>query len=137
MNHNFYPPLKGFLLSCSYSSTIGGLGSLVGTAPNILLKGYFDEHYSSTGLNFLSFSLFALPVSIILILVSWIWLSFRWLPREYSTILFLNLFLFLAKFSDFKQRYLFGSKVKNSVSKNEDFLNSLIKEKYKNLGPTT
>jgi len=70
------------LLSCSYSSTIGGLGSLVGTAPNILLKGYFDENYPGEKLTFLSFSLFAFPVSIILIIISWMWLCFRWLPRE-------------------------------------------------------
>ena len=32
--------VTGFLLACSYSSTIGGLGFLVGTAPNVLIKGY-------------------------------------------------------------------------------------------------
>lgn len=72
----------GFLLACSYSSTIGGLGSLVGTAPNILLKGFFDERYPEKNLNFLTFTLFALPVSILLIAISWAWLCWCWLPRK-------------------------------------------------------
>jgi len=72
----------GFLLACSYSSTIGGLGSLVGTAPNILLKGYFDERYPEKGLSFLTFTLFALPVSVLLIIISWAWLCWCWLPRK-------------------------------------------------------
>ncbi|CAF4636116.1 unnamed protein product, partial [Rotaria magnacalcarata] len=33
---------KGFLLAVAYSATIGGLSSLVGTAPNIFVKGFAD-----------------------------------------------------------------------------------------------
>jgi len=33
----------GFLLAVAYSATIGGLSSLVGTAPNILVKGFADR----------------------------------------------------------------------------------------------
>jgi di/tricarboxylate transporter len=32
-----------FLLAVAYSATIGGLSSLVGTAPNIFVKGYSDK----------------------------------------------------------------------------------------------
>ncbi|CAF1083607.1 unnamed protein product [Rotaria sp. Silwood1] len=34
---------KGFLLAVAYSATIGGLSSLVGTAPNIFVKGFADR----------------------------------------------------------------------------------------------
>jgi Na+/H+ antiporter NhaD/arsenite permease-like protein len=34
---------KGFLIAVAYSSAIGGLGTLVGTGPNIFVKGYADE----------------------------------------------------------------------------------------------
>jgi Na+/H+ antiporter NhaD/arsenite permease-like protein len=34
---------KGFLISVAYSSAIGGLATLVGTGPNIFVKGYTDE----------------------------------------------------------------------------------------------
>ncbi|CAF4739590.1 unnamed protein product [Rotaria sp. Silwood1] len=35
-----------FLLGIAYSSSIGGLSSLVGTTPNIYLKGFVDRHIS-------------------------------------------------------------------------------------------
>jgi len=35
--------LIAFLLAVAYSATIGGLGSLVGTTPNIYVKGFVDE----------------------------------------------------------------------------------------------
>ena len=35
--------LIGFLLAVAYSATIGGLSSLVGTAPNIFVKGFADR----------------------------------------------------------------------------------------------
>ncbi len=73
---------SGFLLACAYAASIGGLGSLVGTAPNILIKGYYDRFYPEAKLNFLSFLLFALPVSLAMLIASWIWLSVRWLPKE-------------------------------------------------------
>ncbi|CAF1078083.1 unnamed protein product [Adineta ricciae] len=36
---------KGFLLATAYSATIGGLGSLVGTAPNVLVKSFVDAFF--------------------------------------------------------------------------------------------
>ena len=36
-------PFVGFLLAVAYSATIGGLSSLVGTAPNIFVKGFADR----------------------------------------------------------------------------------------------
>lgn len=61
---------------------MGGIGSLVGTATNVLLKGYYDEHHPEQSLNFLNFFLFAFPVSVFLIIFSWLWLGFRYLPKE-------------------------------------------------------
>jgi len=33
----------GFLLATAYSATIGGLATLVGTTPNIFVKGYAEK----------------------------------------------------------------------------------------------
>ncbi len=71
-----------FLLACSYSASIGGFGSLVGTTPNVILKGFIDDNYPEIRLNFLNFIVFALPISIVLILVSWLLLVIIWLPRK-------------------------------------------------------
>lgn len=73
----------GYLLSCSYASTMGGLGSLVGTSTNVFFKGYYDQNYPEYNLGFLNFFAYALPVSILVILVTWAFLIVRFLPREY------------------------------------------------------
>ncbi len=103
----------GFLLACAYAASIGGLGSLVGTAPNILIKGYYDRFYPEAKLNFLSFLLFALPVSIAMLIASWFWLSIRWLPKE----------------------YLCFYKKKAKKESEPDVLTMVLREKYVELGP--
>ena len=71
-----------FLLACSYSASIGGFGSLVGTTPNIILKGFIDDNYPEIRINFLNFIVFALPISVVLIFISWLLLVIIWLPRK-------------------------------------------------------
>ena len=74
--------MTGFCLSITYSAGIGGTGSLVGTTPNLLLKGHYDEYYPSVGLSFLTYMIYTLPVAVILVLIAWILLAFQWLPRR-------------------------------------------------------
>lgn len=76
--------MKGFCLGIAYAASIGGAGSLVGTTPNLLLKGYFDEKYPEGGLNFLTYMAFSCPVSIIMVFFTWIIMCVIWLPRKYS-----------------------------------------------------
>ncbi|CAF1180402.1 unnamed protein product [Adineta steineri] len=45
-NKNSLDRRQRFLLAIAYSSSIGGLSSLVGTTPNIYLKGFIDSHIS-------------------------------------------------------------------------------------------
>ncbi|CAF5178558.1 unnamed protein product [Rotaria magnacalcarata] len=64
-----------FLLAVVYSSSIGVLSSLVGTAPNVYLKGFVEVNskYGGTGfrIKFLNFLLFALPVGILILILCW------------------------------------------------------------------
>ena len=76
--------MKGFCLAIAYSASTGGAGSLVGTTPNLLLKGYMDDKYPDGGLNFLTYFAYALPVSVIMITSCWIVLAFLWLPRRFE-----------------------------------------------------
>ncbi|CAF2577644.1 unnamed protein product [Rotaria sp. Silwood2] len=75
---------KGFLLSVAYSATIGGLSSLVGTAPNIFVKGFADSQYKNTAfrINFLNFLLFALPVALLMLVLCWLWLQIYYNFKE-------------------------------------------------------
>ena len=71
--------MKGFCLAISYSASIGGAGSLVGTQPNLILKGYFEKNYPNDGLNFLTYMAYALPTAIIMLTLSWLAINFLWL----------------------------------------------------------
>ena len=108
--------LKGFCLSITYSASIGGTGSLVGSAPNLLLKGFYDEHYPEGGLNFLTYMVLAFPISVIMIFLTWIWMIFLWLPRKYLW-------------------EIFCKKDRNENHSQGDELTCLMKEKYERLGP--
>ncbi|CAF1303583.1 unnamed protein product [Adineta steineri] len=76
---------KAFLLATAYSATIGGLASLVGTAPNTLVKGFAEARYKDTNfhINFLNFLLFALPVAVLMLIACWIWLQIFYNRKEF------------------------------------------------------
>ncbi len=118
--------MKCFLLSLSYAASIGGSGSIVGTAPNLILKGFYDQNYPNGGLNFLTFMLYSLPCGILMIIVSWLLMLFIWLPREYFLRVFTNL-----------RDLVTGRKNKKHDSSEikEDKLRDFIQEEYRKLGP--
>ncbi len=46
-------------------------------------KGFFDEKYPKDRLNFVTFMLFAFPVSAIVMFFTWLVLCYKWLPKRY------------------------------------------------------
>ncbi|RNA04445.1 solute carrier family 13 member 2 [Brachionus plicatilis] len=76
--------LKAFCLSVSFSSTIGGSGSLIASPPNILLKGFLDEKFPNNNINFLSFFLYSLPFTFTMLISAWIVLCLLYIPRRVS-----------------------------------------------------
>ncbi|UJR20089.1 hypothetical protein I4U23_023221 [Adineta vaga] len=87
-DENKYKNLKkGFLLSVAYSASIGGISSLVGSAPNIFLKGFIDNQYKSTifRINFLDFLLFAFPTAFLMLVLCWLWLQITYNRKELFT----------------------------------------------------
>lgn len=73
--------LKGFCLSITYGACIGGTGSLIGTVPNLIFKEYLDEHRVNNEINFLKFMAFSLPISVVMILITWVVIGTLWLPK--------------------------------------------------------
>ncbi|CAF1089594.1 unnamed protein product, partial [Brachionus calyciflorus] len=63
--------LKAFCLSVTFSSTIGGSGSLIASPPNILLKGFLDEKYPNNGINFLTYILYSMPFTLCMLVSAW------------------------------------------------------------------
>lgn len=65
---------KALMISIAYSSSIGGVATLIGTAPNLVLAGILQELYAIE-ISFTQWIVIGLPVSMILLFISWIYLT--------------------------------------------------------------
>jgi sodium-dependent dicarboxylate transporter 2/3/5 len=65
--HNFQVAL---MLCLAYATTMGGLSTLIGTPPNVLLVGFLAETYDFE-ISFAKWMLIGVPLSVILIPVGW------------------------------------------------------------------
>ncbi len=76
--------LKGFetalLLGVAYASSIGGMATLIGTPPNLaFVKIYSISFPSAAEVSFVSWFAFALPLSFVFFLVSYLFLKYMFL----------------------------------------------------------
>jgi sodium-dependent dicarboxylate transporter 2/3/5 len=65
---------KALMLSIAFSASIGGIATLIGTPPNLVFAGIIQELYGIE-ISFLKWIIFGLPISIILLTISWIYLT--------------------------------------------------------------
>jgi sodium-dependent dicarboxylate transporter 2/3/5 len=63
---------KSLLIGIAYAASIGGMGTLVGTAPNIYFAGYLKENGMEIG--FREWMFIAMPVVFVLLMGCWIWM---------------------------------------------------------------
>jgi sodium-dependent dicarboxylate transporter 2/3/5 len=62
------------LLGVAYAANVGGVATLIGTAPNALLAAYLSEQHG-VNIGFAQWLLIGLPVSVVLWLFIWWWLG--------------------------------------------------------------
>ncbi|NWV81063.1 S13A2 protein, partial [Dasyornis broadbenti] len=107
---------KGMSLCICYSASIGGIATLTGTTPNLVLQGQVDELFPGNGgiINFASWFSFAFPTMVVLLILAWIWLQ----------ILYLGF--------NFKKN--FGCAASPAAKAKEKQAYSIIKEETKKLG---
>ena len=72
------------MLSIAYAASIGGIGTLIGTPPNVILAG-FAELLLNIDINFQNWLLVGLPLVITLIPITW-WLLLKMNPPEIGTL---------------------------------------------------
>ena len=65
---------KALMLSIAYSASIGGLSTLIGTPPNLVLAGIVQEMYN-VEITFSKWIIFGLPISILLLTICWFYLT--------------------------------------------------------------
>ncbi|KAL3884299.1 hypothetical protein ACJMK2_024474 [Sinanodonta woodiana] len=70
---------KGFALCVAYASSIGGIATLTGTPPNLVLKDSVDKLYKANNadppISFANWMGFAVPLSLLVLLLAWILLQ--------------------------------------------------------------
>ncbi|CAG5077034.1 Oidioi.mRNA.OKI2018_I69.PAR.g8616.t1.cds [Oikopleura dioica] len=108
--------MKAMLLAVAYSANIGGIGTLIGTPVNLILQTQistvFNHPSAGEEINFLTWMVYALPVSIICNIFCWIWL--------------LTLFVGIKKvWNDIKRR---------EVTSQDEQVVKDIHDRYENLG---
>jgi solute carrier family 13 (sodium-dependent dicarboxylate transporter), member 2/3/5 len=62
------------LLAVAYAASIGGLGTLVGTPPNLLMAGFLREHHG-ININFVDWMLFGIPLVLVMLPAAWLVLT--------------------------------------------------------------
>ncbi|MFC5712892.1 SLC13 family permease [Thalassorhabdus alkalitolerans] len=65
---------KAIIFGIGYAGTAGGLGTLIGTPPNIILAGTVNELFG-TEISFASWMAFAAPLVFILLVGTWLYLT--------------------------------------------------------------
>lgn len=61
---------KGLMLAIAYSASIGGLATIIGTPPNLVLVGILEETYG-VKVSFFEWLKFGLPLSLLLLFICW------------------------------------------------------------------
>ena len=70
------PQLKTpLLLGLAYSASIGGMGTPVGTPPNVVFMGVYQEATGGPGISFVEWMAIGLPVVAVLLPLAWLWLT--------------------------------------------------------------
>ena len=76
---------KALMLAIAYSASIGGMATLIGTPPNLVLAGVVESTYN-TEISFSQWFMFGFPLSIILLVLCWVYLTkiaFKFKQKEF------------------------------------------------------
>ncbi|XP_033727673.1 solute carrier family 13 member 2-like isoform X2 [Pecten maximus] len=71
---------KGLALSVAYAANVGGIATLTGTPPNLVLHGQADKRYQAfgaadSGITYANWMGFAFPLSLVMLFLTWFWLQ--------------------------------------------------------------
>ena len=69
-----FPFAVCLMLGCAYGASIGGFSTLIGTPPNVFLAGFLEEELGIQ-ITFVRWLAFAMPLTIIFLPATWLWLT--------------------------------------------------------------
>ncbi len=65
---------KALMLAIGYSASIGGVATLIGTPPNLVLSGILSDTYGIE-ISFMEWMKFGLPIALVLLIICWWYLT--------------------------------------------------------------
>jgi len=65
---------KALMLAIAYSASIGGIATLIGTPPNLVLAGVVEETYN-VEISFAQWFSFGFPISVVFLILCWLYLT--------------------------------------------------------------
>ena len=77
---------KSLMIAIAYSASIGGMATLIGTPPNMVLAGVVEESYGIK-LNMFDWMKFGVPLASFLLMICWVYLTkiaFKFKNEEFS-----------------------------------------------------
>ncbi|KAM6972940.1 solute carrier family 13 member 1 [Aplochiton taeniatus] len=79
---------KALCICIAFSSNMGGIATIPGTSPNLIFSEYMNQFYPNCdSLNFGNWLVLCLPISIIMLLMSWIWLYWLFIGSDFRFLL--------------------------------------------------
>ncbi len=69
-----FPVAVALMLSIAWGASIGGIATIIGTPPNVVLVGQVKELYG-IDITFLQWMFFGVPISLLLLIVAWLLLT--------------------------------------------------------------
>ncbi|EGQ3886750.1 SLC13 family permease [Staphylococcus pseudintermedius] len=76
---------RSLVLGIGYAGTIGGLGTLIGTPPLIILKGQYATNFGGE-LSFAKWMIVGIPTVILLLFLAWLYFKFIALRHDMKTL---------------------------------------------------
>jgi sodium-dependent dicarboxylate transporter 2/3/5 len=76
---------KGLLLGIAHASTFGGVATMVGTPTNMIFVSYFNREFEgNTQITFFKWFLFAVPLSLCMLVIGYFILKFFFMPKKHE-----------------------------------------------------
>ncbi|MFO3718798.1 SLC13 family permease [Staphylococcus felis] len=76
---------RALVLGIGYAGTIGGLGTLIGTPPLIILKGQYAAHFGAE-LSFAKWMIVGIPTVFLLIVLAWLYFKYVAFRHDMKTL---------------------------------------------------
>ncbi|XP_069048110.1 solute carrier family 13 member 4 [Lepisosteus oculatus] len=108
---------KCLSLSITYAATIGGLITITGTSTNLIFAEQFNSRYPEAKvINFGTWFIFSLPISLVMLFLTWLWLHCLFLGCNFRETCSLS---------------------KKRKTRREELSERRIQEEYEKLGPVS